>query len=515
MNHSLLFRFAMMTILLTAGLLYCPPASAEPNNANAETLDLYVGQSMPIKTDFRLARASVTNPEVADIQTLSPDEVLVVAKAVGATDVILWGEEGQMRRHKVEVGIDLGRLQSMLGELFPDSSLQLRHNQGVYFVSGRLNRAEHVDMLHKFMEAAELNYVDMTEVPGVQQVQLQVRVAEVSRSAIRAMGFNALKGGNDFFGGLTVGSSSGGALNPFSIGPPEDALAFNNVPFVFPNDVQVAPLVTLFGGFPGSDFEFFLQALAENQYLRILAEPNLVALSGEEARFHAGGEFPIPVVQGTSTGGISISIEYRKFGVLLGFIPTVLGDNQIRLRVITEVSDLTNVGAVEIQGFRVPSIVTRQAETTIDLNSGQTFAMAGLLNETNDARNSRIPVLGELPVIGTLFRSIRYEKGETELAILVTSDLVEPLELVEHPALPGDAHVVPNDWEFFVNGMIEGAAGHTPPDRRQNRMADHGWADLAGPGAWADYEDGISRSQADPHRMQMAAMPTESESGTE
>jgi pilus assembly protein CpaC len=250
----------------------------------------------------------------------------------------------------------------------------------------------------------------------------------------------------------------------------------------------------MFTGIPDANLQIFFQALAENQYLRVLAEPNLVAMSGEEANFLAGGEFPIPVVQGT-TQNTSITIEYREFGVRLHFHPIVLGDGTIRLMVEQELSNLTDVGAVEIQGFRVPALNTRRAQTTLELKSGQTFAVAGLLNRTNDARRSSIPLLGDIPVLGVLFRSVRYQSGETELAVLVTPSIVQPVSAKTPVPGPGADYTMPGDWEFYVRGEIEGATPWKPLPPA-TAITDLGLEKLHGPGAWADYERGMAKSQA-------------------
>jgi Flp pilus assembly secretin CpaC len=303
--------------------------------------------------------------------------------------------------------------------------------------------------------------------------------------------------GRSFFGGSTTGSSSGGAINPISIGPVKGTLAGQNIPFSFLQDAAVSPSITLFGGFPKADLEIFLQALTENQYIRILAEPNLMALSGEEANFLAGGSYPIPVVQGSAGGGgSSISVEYHDYGVRLRFRPTVLGEGNIRLFVAPEVSELTSVGAVEIQGFTIPAISSRRAETTLELKSGQTFAMAGLLKHTVNATSSRVPVLGELPIIGPLFRSVSYQKGETELVILVTPTLVEPMSDVNLPPLPGALHVTPDDWELYGMGQIQGAAAPRLSPADAAWLKKMGFASLKGPGGWDSYDRGVAKSQA-------------------
>jgi pilus assembly protein CpaC len=456
-----------------------------------ETLEIGVGRSKAIRTPWTIKRVSVADPDVADVEVLDPDQVIVVGQSIGSTDLIIWSDNAKVWATKLQIEIDLPQLNRDLAELLPASSVEITKSQDVYVVSGVLERAEHVEQLHKFLDASEMKYADLTKLAGLQQVQIQVRVAEVNRVAIRKLAINAFQTGHDFFGASLIGSSTGGALNPVSIGVAEDVRIWSsgtNLPFVFTNgDVTVSPLVTLLAGFPQADLEFFIQALAENQYLRILAEPNLVALSGEEASFLAGGEFPIPIVQGsTAGGGTSITIQYKEFGVRLGFTPTVLGGGKIRLQVAPEVSELSDVGAVEIEGFSIPSVRTRRSETTLELNSGQTFAMAGLLSRSTSGRESRVPVLGDLPVLGPLFRSVSYQTGESELVVLVTATLVEPLSHIAVRPLPGDLHVPPNDWELFVKGSLEGKVRKIVSSDGL-RLGILGFDKLKGPGAWASY----------------------------
>jgi len=421
--------------------------------------------------------------------------------------------------------VDPYQLKNELAGMFPDCELDVQRSQDVIAIRGTLRRTEQATHINAFLQALEetqqnrataakgtavdlVKFVNMTTVAGVQQVTIQVRVAEVARSALRAFGLQGLWTGhndNSFFGFSQVGPDGGGALNPISIGPAQGMPAGVELatpdfsPFTFNADVNVSPLTTLVLGFPRADLQFFLQALAENQYLRILAEPNLVALSGEEASFLAGGEIPIPVVQGTIGGastGTSVSIEWKEFGVRLQFRPTVLGDNSIRLHIAPEVSDLSDENAVVLQGFRVPSIISRRVETTLELDSGQTFLMAGLLNRRDEGRNSRVPGLGDLPILGALFRSSRYLQGETELAVLVTAWLVEPSSLASPPPVPGVLHSVPDDWEFFAMGQIEGGSPAPLSPEEAQWFQDMGLADLVGPGAWVTYEKQSAPSQA-------------------
>ena len=262
--------------------------------------------------------------------------------------------------------------------------------------------------------------------------------------------------------------------------------AAGSAPFSFTLPTNVSSAVTLFGGFPKAGLEVFIQALAENQYLRILAEPQLVALSGQEASFLAGGEYPVPVVQGGLQGTTAISIEYKEYGVGLTFRPTVLGNGAIRLYVAPTVSSLTDVGAVTVQGFTIPALTIRKAETTLELYSGQTFGMAGRLQHAVNARNSRVPGLGDIPFLGALFRSVRYRSRDTELVVLVTASLVEPMSATLGPLTPGAAHTAPNDWELYALGKLEGSPASVATSEVWIRES--GLSRLHGPGAWMTYD---------------------------
>ena len=317
----------------------------------------------------------------------------------------------------------------------------------------------------------------MTSVAGVQQVQLQVRVAEVSRTAMRALAINAVYSDNSFFGATNFTSSSGtGLFSELSLTPDYATTSWS-----------ASSAASLLVGIPDMKLDMLFKALAENQYLKLLANPTLVALSGEKASFLAGGEFPIPVPQ-DGGGATSITIEYREYGVRLTFQPFVLGDGSIRLYVAPEVSELTEVGGVSVSGFTVPALLTRKFETTLELNSGQTFAMAGLIKESTSITKSRIPGLGDLPILGTLFRSMRYSKGETELVVFVTVNLVEPMSLARAPLLPGFMHTIPDDWELYLEGRTESEELPEIHPEDAKKLKQMGLDDLLGPGAWDSSE---------------------------
>jgi len=459
------------------------------------------GESTIVKAPWPTVRVAVTDPKIANVQVLTPVQILLQGIKIGSTDLILWSEgEKQIWQRKILVGMDTPRFRQKLQELFPSSSLEVSQSDEVLIVKGLLRSAEQATQLHEYLDKVGVTYVDMTSVAGIQQVQLQVRVAEVSRTAMRSLGINAFQTDSDYFVASRIGSSGGALVPSINIGPPAGTVAGDTTNFEFTQTVTAGPLITIFAGFPKADFEVFFKALAENQYLRILANPILVALSGEQANFLAGGEFPIPVVQGTGAGGgagNAVTIEYREFGIRLLFRPIVLGDGSIRLFASQEVSDLTDVGAVVIQGFNIPGLVTRKAETTLELNSGQTFAMAGLIKHKIGAITSRIPGLGDIPVLGSLFRSVRYQEEETELVILVTASLVEPMSVAVTPTLPGFLHARPNDWELYLEGRIEGEEPAKISPTNAQWLKKIGLGRLLGPGAWDSHDKAISLSQAE------------------
>ena len=495
--HTLTISRAIVlaALVIAFGIMPCPPAWSQPaDNPDVKSDDghlvrISVGRSQVINAPWPVKQVSVADPKTADVQVITPGQVVLLGKSIGTTDVVLWSEDDHVWHARVDVGADQSRMLTDLKSILPGAKLQLTQAEDVLVVGGLLARADQAQRLQQYLKASGVKYVDTTSLAGVQQVQIKVRVAEVSRSAARALGIDSLHVGDDFFGSVGVGGA------PANIGVPDAALASDNLPFTFNSDTSISSAVTLLAGFPAADLELFIRAMADNQYLRFLAEPNLVALNGQEASFLAGGEFPIPVVQGAgaSTSGSSISIEYKEFGVQLYFRPTVLGDNKIRLEVAAEVSDITFVDAIEIQGFNMPTILSRRVSTTLELHSGQTFGMAGLLQRTTDSLNSRVPGLGRLPVLGPLFRSVRYESGETELVVLVTAALVEPMSLASTPPVPGELHLRPSDWELYLEGRIEGEVPSRIAPVDADWMSKLGLDQLSGPGAWAAHDQPIAR----------------------
>lgn len=424
------------------------------------TVPLY--GNVVIDTNIEVQRADVTASQVADVQVVSPKRLLVMGRSYGQTTLVLQTADGQQQILEVIVELNLSRLNDSLKGIDPLSDAQASSVLGNIVLTGTVSSA---DAATRIVELASLflppnssggdgavvqNHLD---VAGEQQVLLRCVVAEVSRSASRQLGVNAFLAGDTFRDAFFV--SQIGGINPINIGAAADQFVNTDLGFVTGGEgIPLRPTTTLSLGFPRVQLQTFIKAMADNTLLKILAEPNLVAISGETASFLAGGEFPIPVPQGLNT----ISIQFRKFGVRLNFTPIVRGQQRIRLRVAPEVSDVDFTTAVQIQGLLVPGLTTRSTETTVELGSGETIAIAGLLSEQTRAFATRVPGLGDMPILGALFRSVEYRHSLTELVIFVTPEIVAPLDAHQPVALPTDRTSTPSDLEFYGYGMIEAAA---------------------------------------------------------
>ena len=459
------------------------PASPEAHvdaQAEAPAVDVVVGASRMLDLPGRIERVVIVDPAIADARAVSPQQVVVIGKVPGSTNVIFRLESGQSVTQRLRVTLDGKALESRISQLF-GVKVEAQEVDGVVAIRGRVPNVATGQQIHAFMETTGMRWVDATQIAGVRQVQLRVRIAEASRTALRELSVSAVVGGNTVFGGFQAPGSSGTPFQQVGISPYPFAPA-NNADFRFPEKSAVSSATTLFGGVTGADLEVFLQALTENRYIRLLAEPNLVAMSGESATFLVGGEFPIPIVQGSVVGGGStITIEYKEYGIRLNFRPEVLGEGKLRLEVAPEVSELSEIGALHQNGFDIPSLATRRSKTTVELGNGQSFAMAGLLRTLEQSTIAKVPVLGEIPILGTMFRSVRYEQAQTELVVIVTAELVEPLNDGMGRPMPGDLHKAPNDWELFMEGEAHGAVSVGHPLARLKSL---GLGGLKGPGAW-------------------------------
>ena len=417
-------------------------------------LRLDLNKSQVLTTSRPYKRISVGSADVTEVNGINPTRLLVTAKKVGSTQIILWDDDENSETIDVVVQADVRGLREIYKLLLPDAKVDVHMNESAIVLSGRvpnLTTGEQAQLIAGCYGSKVLN---LLEIYGEQQVMLQVRLAEVSKSATNQLGVNlGYSDGSSFFG------SNIGQVSPFQIEAGEGGIG-SEIAFGGPS-----ASVTQFGRMTSgnSTFGYMITALRQNNLLRILAEPNLVATSGQEASFLAGGEFPIPVTQGGGgTGDVAITIEYREFGVRLRFTPVVLGDGKIRLKVEPEVSDLDFTTAVRFGGFVIPGLSTRKLLTTVELADGETFAVAGLLNHNVTSTKDVTPVLGDLPVLGTLFRSVRYQRKETELVVLVTPRIVSGLRPGEVPLLPGEVWRHPSEAELFLNQDLGGPEKNAP-----------------------------------------------------
>ncbi len=440
---------ALMLSLLV--LLLLRVAGTDAAAAEERRLELTSGKSVVIRTEQPVKRISIGNPEIADFNLLSPREVYLGGKAAGTTNLTLW-LEGQTVVYDVVVAYDVARLKRELMELLPqEKGLRVAAANDAITLSGKVTSAAALSQALALARAhaPEGKIANLVEVGGVHQVMLEVRVAEMSKSLTRRLGINlAYTRGNDFGVSLLGGLAE--------VVKPTDATIFSS-PLGF---VQSPAVTSLFRFDKGqTTWTGFVDALQEDGLVKVLAEPNLITLSGKTASFLAGGEFPIPVPQGDG----DVTIEFKQFGVALNFTPLVLSKDRISIQVAPEVSDLDFSVAVRLQGFVVPGLRTRRTSTTVELGDGQSFAIAGLLKENVRTVVSKFPILGDIPVLGALFRSTAFQKEETELVIIVTPHLVKPLDR-NKMVLPTDFYVEPDEAELYLLGRTVGAG---EPKRRK------------------------------------------------
>ncbi|MEA2710018.1 MAG: pilus assembly protein CpaC [Phycisphaerales bacterium] len=433
---------------------------------------LMVNKTTVITTPQPFKQVSVGNPEVADVTIVGPNNVLVTGKRQGSTQLIIWDDNNRSQVADVIVGMDLEALQSDLSATFGNVKVQATSMNGAIGLRGQVRDLKTAESMVAMAQQYSPRVLNMLEIAGGQQVMLQVRFAEVSRRATNALGVNFATSDGIFGIGSNIGQNapSGFAATP------------GDANFPGPMTTNTGAGVTLFGGGAAGNaaFRYFVQALRQNNLLRILAEPNLVAMSGQEASFLAGGEFPVPVPQSGVGGGGTITVEYREFGVRLNMVPLVLGDGRIRLKLNPEVSDLDFSSPLVIQGSRIPIVNKRTVSTTIELADGQSFAIAGLLDHSVNATKDVTPLLGDIPVLGALFRSVRYERRETELVVLVTPKLVEAMDPNQVPPLPGETWRHPNELDLFLNQDIGSESAVKPDGGDMTPATGHGRTAAAG-----------------------------------
>jgi len=441
-----------------------------------------VNKSRTFRVDTPFSTIVAGSPDIIDVKSLSDRLIYIQGKQTGTTNVILL--DASMRQIgilDVEVVLDAGNLQQHIRASTGTQGIRVSATEGQVVLSGTAVDAVAAERAMAIATGSIPKgavVVNAMSVAAPQQVMLEVRFLEVFRSAGRDLGINLFGGsasgtqvGNTGLG--PTGSSSGitGAgrfrANPdgspvLSGTPPQPVPTPGSLPLLGTAGTLASGLIpygnllaTVLRTSNGTTLDILVTALEQKGLVRRLAEPNLVALSGDAARFLAGGEFPVPIPTTSSGGFPTISIEYKKFGVELAFVPTVLSRGVINLRVEPSVSELDFANAVTIAGTTVPSLTRRDARTTVELRDGQSFALAGLLQTRNRQDVSQVPWIGSVPVLGALFRSSSYQQQETDLVIIVTPRLVAPAAPGQKLASPLESRLPANDVDFFLNGQME------------------------------------------------------------
>ena len=437
--RSLALSVAAASVVAMAWLMPLAVAPAQArvieldNGSRSIAITVPVGKSDNVHTEGSFSDVVVADPETADVVPLTDHSVSILGKKIGATRVSLYGEGKRLvGLVDVEVAYDTVRLGAAIARQFPHVRINVSSLNGRLMLSGSAPDGVTVDKVMTFAKQFGPDVVNAMQVSQPQQVMLAVRFMEVSRTASRELGIQ-----------WNVVAQNINA----TIGP--STLLSGNTPFA-----SIAANV-LKGN---TNINALIQALEQRQVARTLAEPNLVALSGDTANFLAGGEFPFPVAAQLGL----VTIEWKRFGVGLAFTPTVLGDGLINLKIEPEVSQLDPTNVVQVGGVAVPSLIVRRANTTVELRDGQSFAMAGLLQNISNANLEQLPWLADVPVIGALMRSTEYRKKETDLVIIVTPHLVQPARPGDPLRTPSDEAVPGNDGDLFLLGRAE----VTKPERR-------------------------------------------------
>ena len=409
--------------------------------ADAIPVSLLVGRSAVIDVGTPITRVSLTSADVADALVTSPSQLLINGKTPGTISMFVWDRGGSLRRYEVVVQRDLARLGEQMRELFPGEQIAVQSNGKNVVLTGLVS---HKDVIEKAISVAA-GYVEKRDEvtpllqlqPGARtpQVLLRVRFAEVSRNALTELGasfFTSPLGVNNTLGRVTTQQYAAPGFDKLQWA--KEDLEFGSPVTNASGEFTFSDFLNLFFFNQQYDLGLMVKALQTRGLFQSLAEPNLVAESGKEASFLAGGEFPVPVVQGTG-GNTAISIMFKEFGIRLSFTPTVT-DGRIQLKVKPEVSTLDFNNAVVLQGFRIPALTTRRTETELELQNGQTFAIAGLMNNTMRSSLQKIPGIGDIPILGLLFQSKAAQKDQTELVVMITPEILPDGSRGVTPNLP-------------------------------------------------------------------------------
>jgi len=402
------------------------PAAAQ---SEGQALHVFVGKSVVINLQTPVTRILSSNPAVIDTLATSPTQVVVEGKAAGNSSLILWDATGHSQMLDVTVDVNVSHLRTALEQTYPGEQIKIESDGGHLLLTGTVSDAKISDDIAKMAGQYLPGVVNSLTVAPVheQQILLQVKFAEVDRTKLQQFGVNIFS---------TGATNTIGAVSTQQFTPPTLATTGSGASGTAgTSTVSVTDLLNIFAFRPDINLGVTIRDLETKSVLQILAEPNLLALNGQKASFLAGGEFPVPIVQGGQSIGV-VTIQFRPFGVRLDFTAFVGKDKVIRLRVAPEVSTLDFSNAAVISGFTVPALSTRRAETEIELKDGQSFGIAGLLDNRAQVQLSKVPGIGDIPILGNLFRSRNVNRSNSELVVLVTPKLVDPVKLDTPSAVP-------------------------------------------------------------------------------
>lgn len=444
MMRSMNMRILFVLLVFSLAVMATGTAWAEViDSQEPEVINIVINKSTVINTSIRATRITLASPGFVDMVLLSPSQIYLTAKALGSTTLTLWAGKKVAAVYDVVVTPDLTRLKRMIHEIMPnEKNIRVLSSGSSITLSGHVSNAANMGRVMDLANAqAPGHVVNLMTVDGIHQVMLEVRIAEMSRSVTKELGVNLAAIGSNFavFSlitglpgyGASIGATASGSFGVVG----RTSLGSYNLSGV-------------------------LQALKENDLIRVLAEPNLTCVSGESAEFLVGGEVPIPMPGSLGT----VSINYKPYGIGLKFTPTVLSSGRINLHVAPEVSELDYSRSVPVQGYEVPTITTRRADTVVELGDGQSFMIAGLISDSFRENVDKVPGLGDIPILGNLFSSKEYESNKSELVVLVTAHLAKPIDM-NNQTLPTDGFKEPDDVEFFLLGLTEGRGGYDPGDK--------------------------------------------------
>jgi len=435
----------VLSAWLAVGPAHAQIRPEQEREATAQLLrfEITIGKSQVLDLREPFTRVSVTNPAIADVFVVTPNQILINGKAAGVTSLVVFYPDKTMYFDLV-VQTDVGLLKERLKRVAPRDDIEVQAAGDSIILNGRVTSEQFIEQAKMvaeiFAPKKVVNLLTATDL-RTQQVMIQVHVAEVARTALKELGFAFRAIGRHFQGGGFPGSHFLPGLRPFDTLSGElSGAVVPSVPGVenlfrlSSPDFGFSELATFFlSSGAERNFAGIVRALAEKDLLRTLAKPNLITVSGKEAKFLSGGEFPFPVPTAAVGGGQTITIVFKPFGVQLAFTPLVREDQTISLKVAPEVSSLDFTQGLTLQGFNIPVIRSNRAAATLDLKDGESFAMAGLINTTVRQQVAKVPVLGDIPILGALFRSTRFRNDETELLFLVTPRLVKPFPPGEGP----------------------------------------------------------------------------------